>query len=84
MSIDLDSAKRFYDFLEKAMGGNGFEMEDVEQICRAYFADTPALIKEVERLRDFMEGRKMLRTACPGCGDIVNFAQVALERDDDK
>ena len=35
---------------------------------------------EIKRLRDFMEGKKMLRVKCPGCGDIINHAtQAALE-----
>lgn len=51
--INLGSIKRNYDFLEKRMGDGGFEPEDVEQICRAYFADIPALIGGVERLRSF-------------------------------
>lgn len=43
------------------------------------FHDLELVEAEVERLRNFMEGRKMLKAACPGCGDIINFAQAALE-----
>ena len=37
---------------------------------------------EVERLLALMHGKKMLKTACPGCGDIINLAQAALGREE--